>query len=338
MYQANPPTIGTFEQAQEWIGQESPEFVSVAPVELGAIRHYCELIEDENPAYRTETRSPLWHGVLAPPGMLPVWCAPPTWQPPGDEHGEPPIVQRRVPLPGSALLAMSVEIEPRLPVVVGDRLTYTERINLITPQSTSLGDGHKIEFQRQYRRQDGDTVGIERLTTFRYTPAPSPRRRAGRNQERPAQQEPGDVITPFRWDVSYLKCVLCASATRDFNPIHHDRDFARAHGAPDVFINAQTYYGLFGRLLYKWAGEGAFLRRLRIRMRAMNIPGDVLMVSGRVSRRGHTAQCPVADVGVTISNDRVGVTTTGTASVVWPRSSTALRSELGSGLLTPSDT
>lgn len=128
----------------------------------------------------------------------------------------------------------------------------------------------------------------------------------------------GDSVGPIDFPVTYERCVLCVSATRDFNPLHYDRDAARAAGLPDVFINTMTYQGLFARIALEWAGQEALLTKLAIRMRQVNIPGDRLRIEGVVSEVGNDDGGSWACLDLTGSNERAGITTTAQATLRWP--------------------
>ena len=78
--------------------------------------------------------------------------------------------------------------------------------------------------------------------------------------------------------------VMDASGTRDLYPIHHDREFAKANGARDIFLNTMWYQGLLGRFVNEWGGPESFIRKLSFDMRATNCPGDLLTVHGTVTR------------------------------------------------------
>ena len=53
----------------------------------------------------------------------------------------------------------------------------------------------------------------------------------------------GDAVTPMTIDVTATVVVAGAIASRDFMPVHHDRDYAQAQGAPDLFMNILTTTG-----------------------------------------------------------------------------------------------
>ena len=94
-----------------------------------------------------------------------------------------------------------------------------------------------------------------------------------------------------------------ASGTRDSYPIHHDRDFARANGVPDIFVNTQWYQGLLGRYATDWGGPESFLRSLSFDMRAPNHPGDLLNVHGSITRKYEQDGQKRVDLDVRIDNE-----------------------------------
>ena len=73
-----------------------------------------------------------------------------------------------------------------------------------------------------------------------------------------------------------------ALATRDFYPVHHDRDFARAHGNSDLLMNILTTNGLLSRIVGEWF-EQAPLLALSTRLVAPAYAHDELSVSGEVT-------------------------------------------------------
>ena len=76
----------------------------------------------------------------------------------------------------------------------------------------------------------------------------------------------GDPVTPMTIDVTATVVVAGAIATRDFMPVHHDRDYAATQGAPNIFLNIMTDNGLCSRFLTDWAGPEAMVRKIAIRL------------------------------------------------------------------------
>ena len=75
--------------------------------------------------------------------------------------------------------------------------------------------------------------------------------------------------------------ISSALATRDFQDVHHDRDLAVARGSRDIFVNILTSTGLVQRFVSGWAGPGAVIRSIAIRLGAPCYAGDTLTFSGR---------------------------------------------------------
>ncbi|MGB6456951.1 MAG: OB-fold domain-containing protein [Streptosporangiaceae bacterium] len=74
--------------------------------------------------------------------------------------------------------------------------------------------------------------------------------------------------------------VATALATRDFYPVHHDRDFAARGGAKDIFLNILTTTGLVQRYVTDWAGPDAVVRAISIRLGVPCYAGDTLTFAG----------------------------------------------------------
>ena len=84
-------------------------------------------------------------------------------------------------------------------------------------------------------------------------------------------------------DVTPTFVVASALATRDFYVVHHDRDRAVTQGARDIFINILTTTGLVQRYVSDWAGPGAVVRTVSIRLGVPCYAGDTLTLGGQVT-------------------------------------------------------
>src|SRR5258705_9778307 len=77
--------------------------------------------------------------------------------------------------------------------------------------------------------------------------------------------------------------VRYAGASGDFNPIHHDEEFARSGGMPSVFSIGMHSAGLLGQYLARWVGQPN-VRRFGVRLTGQVWPGDTLALAGTVDR------------------------------------------------------
>jgi uncharacterized OB-fold protein/acyl dehydratase len=114
-----------------------------------------------------------------------------------------------------------------------------------------------------------------------------------------------DVLPELVIPLTTTTVVTTALATRDFTPVHHDRDAARAQGSPDVFLNILTTMGLTQRFVTDWAGPRALVRAIAVRLGAPAYPADTLTMTGRVTGRGAGGAVTVHVRGVCSQGDHV---------------------------------
>lgn len=93
----------------------------------------------------------------------------------------------------------------------------------------------------------------------------------------------GDAVTPMHVDVTATVVVAGAIASRDFMPVHHDRDYAASQGSPNIFMNILTDTGFCSRFLTDWAGPNAMVRRIAIRLGVPAYAGTTLDFTGTVT-------------------------------------------------------
>ena len=127
----------------------------------------------------------------------------------------------------------------------------------------------------------------------------------------------GDELPAFELSVTSTVIVAGAIASRDFMPAHHDPVFAKAQGAPDMFMNILTTNGYVARYVTDWAGPEAMLRKIQIRLGAPAIPGKPLRFTGRVAQKKEVGDECVLELSVRAAND-LGDHATGTVVVTLP--------------------
>jgi acyl dehydratase len=93
----------------------------------------------------------------------------------------------------------------------------------------------------------------------------------------------GDEITALAIPLTSTRIVAGAIASRDFMPVHHDRDYAQSQGAPDIFPNILSDTGWASRFLTDWAGPEAMVRRIAVRLGIPVHPGMELRYTGSVT-------------------------------------------------------
>lgn len=135
---------------------------------------------------------------------------------------------------------------------------------------------------------------------------------------RPAAIAVGDALPCFTLNVTSTVIVAGAIASRDFMPAHHDPAYAKAQGAPDMFMNILTTNGYVARFVTDWAGPEAKLESIRIRLGAPAVPGKPLRFSGEVASKTEADGEYRLEVRVRAAND-LGDHATGTVTLTLPR-------------------
>ena len=96
----------------------------------------------------------------------------------------------------------------------------------------------------------------------------------------------GEAIGTLDFPLSLYRMVMAAGATRDFNAIHHNSEFAKATGAPDLYANTIFLLGMWERALRDYIGDAGEIRRIGgFRMVRFNTVGETVTVSGHVVRK-----------------------------------------------------
>jgi acyl dehydratase len=131
----------------------------------------------------------------------------------------------------------------------------------------------------------------------------------------------GDELRGFSLDITPRRLFLQVSGSQDWYPVHFDSGFARKGGHPDVFMNTGFLQAALIRVVTDWMGDDGFLKRLRFEMRRQQRPGDTMGCKGKVVSRYELAGDGCVDLEVWLENEREGVTTPGTATVILPRRS-----------------
>jgi acyl dehydratase len=134
---------------------------------------------------------------------------------------------------------------------------------------------------------------------------------------RSADVSVGDELPLFELPVTSTVIVAGAIASRDFMPAHHDAEFARGQGAPDLFMNILTTNGYVARFVTDWAGPEAMLRKIAIRLGAPAVPGKPLRFTGQVTRTATEGDECVIEVAVRAAND-LGDHATGSVVLTLP--------------------
>ena len=274
-------------------------------VSAPAIRAWCDAMGEGHAVYLdpAAARAEGHQEVLAPPATLQMWTMP------GLEPGRPrsagparagdldeEVRARLTDLRYPGALAVTTEQEFLSPLRAGDLLVADDVYVAVSERKqTALGPGYFVSHRISYSTTAGRVAGHLTATVVHFRPRP-----AGILADPAAAPVPppgpaahgtaarlvaGARLGPVHIPVTATLIIAGACATRDFYPVHHDRDFARAHGNPDILMNILTTNGLLARVIGEWTSNGR-LRSLLTRLRAPVHPHDELSVTGTISSAG----------------------------------------------------
>ena len=165
------------------------------------------------------------------------------------------VVHRHPPVPGKQLPIVIALVE------LTEGVRMLGELHHVSPERVSIG----LPVRADFTRIDDELV----LPAWRED-----------NRVRPG------ALPELVLDVTPTLIVSTAIATRDFYPVHHDRDFAVRGGSKDIFLNILTTTGLVQRYVTDWAGPDACVRSISIRLGAPCYAGDALTFSGQVTDTG----------------------------------------------------
>src|SRR4051794_1671258 len=89
---------------------------------------------------------------------------------------------------------------------------------------------------------------------------------------------------PAPWTVGPITLtdvVRYQGASGDFNPIHHDAEFAQASGFAKPLVVGMYQAGVLNTFATNWLGPEN-VRRTKVRWKTPLFPGDVITCSGKV--------------------------------------------------------
>ena len=118
----------------------------------------------------------------------------------------------------------------------------------------------------------------------------------------------GSQLPLWPLDVTTKLVVAGALATGDYTDIHHEVAAAKRVGAKDLLMNVLTSVGLCNRYVEDWAGPGAQMKGVSVRLGAPSIVGDTITFSAEVTSKeiiGDTGRLTISVRGSNSIGDHV---------------------------------
>lgn len=130
----------------------------------------------------------------------------------------------------------------------------------------------------------------------------------------------GAALPELAFPITASAIVAGALATNDYQNVHHDKAAAESTGVPDIFMNILTTNGVVQRYVGEWAGHGARVRKIAIKLGAPNFMGDTMRINGEVARVDADAR----EVAVAVSGrNRIGEHVSATVTLHFPERNAA---------------
>jgi acyl dehydratase len=297
------------------------------PVAVSDIRRFLEPLEFDCPLHYSQkaAQDAGFADVTLPYTAAMTWSIPPMWSP-GDpplfDDDSRDAQPARSPInnadpgpapPTSGFFATDLEMDFVRPVVAGECVARRGRKLLsCTPKETSVGRGAFLNWESEFINDRGDVIARMRTGTYAYqphpaepraavaagrrtatSPGPEPGPAAGTAAAPPDGQRyfedvrPGEEIPAVAFPLTVYRLVMAAGGNRDFNSIHHNGEYARSIGAPDMYASSAFLLGTWERAVRDWIGCAGTIRSIRgFRMRRFNVVGDTMRVLGRVVSAG----------------------------------------------------
>jgi acyl dehydratase len=319
-------------------GERNGPYRSFNPVSRVHIWQWCSAMGDRNPLYLDDQyRSRAgFDRVVAPPAMMQMWTMRDVnfEYAPGTVDSTSPRVFDVLGANGfPGIVAVSYDIQFHRLLLEGDRAHHYSTIATISPlKQTALGEGYFVTERAEYLDQDNTLFAEALITYFVYRPKTSDSAAASSPPQPvavPAEESrwqsdysdiayqslsAGDTLPELVIPITHRLIVGGAIATQDFMPVHHNAPAARAAAMPDIFMNILTTNGLCARYLSDWAGPGSRLQRINFKLMAPNVPGDTMVMQGRVVKLERSANTPMVAVDFGGRNSR-GFHVTGSATL-----------------------
>ena len=157
------------------------------------------------------------------------------------------------------------------PLRAGDELTARQFVDRVYEKRGRRGGSMQFTevVTRFWREREDDPVVDMRSVSIRVATPPPASDVAGSSSSGEVAPESADAPLTLTDFVRYQ------GASGDFNPIHHDPDFARAAGYPGPFAVGMLVAGIAANRVSERVGTAA-VTRLRVRWQAQAWPGDAL--------------------------------------------------------------
>jgi acyl dehydratase len=128
----------------------------------------------------------------------------------------------------------------------------------------------------------------------------------------------GDTLPELRKTPTLQTLVKYSAGSGDFNPLHHDYNFAQAKQIGSIIVHGRFKYASLGELVSNWVGHAGRIRKLSCQYRGMDLPDREFVCKGVVKKKTADNGKKLVELEIWAENAEGKKTTPGTATVVFP--------------------
>ena len=126
----------------------------------------------------------------------------------------------------------------------------------------------------------------------------------------------GEEIPVYKVKAGYMELNRFAGANDELIPIHMDPEASAKAKLPGVIVMGNLKLAYMANAIEKWAGEDAWIRKLEVSYRKMDVVNEELSAKGVVKAKRAEGGQHLVDIDVWVENSKGEKTTPGAATVV----------------------
>ncbi|MBI4200828.1 MAG: acyl dehydratase [Chloroflexi bacterium] len=128
----------------------------------------------------------------------------------------------------------------------------------------------------------------------------------------------GVKIPQQQVELTVPRMIRWCGAAEIFSPDHIDKDYALAHGLPNMIGSGWWTQARLVKLFSDWVGESGWVWKVHHQLRNNLLPGQVLTFSGEVTGKDQRQGLGFVDVTFLVADQNGRVISPGNATVVLP--------------------
>ncbi len=128
---------------------------------------------------------------------------------------------------------------------MGEMISRSSSISNISDlKKTKVGEGYFYTTNEIYTGEGGRQIGVNRMNAFFFKPLEADAQSQAKFPAKIELPKEDSAYPPVAIDITTSFIVAAAIATRDYQPVHHDRDAAISGGTKDIYLNILATVGL----------------------------------------------------------------------------------------------